>query len=131
MPAQFSAVTVTDPRETVTALLGFAPMMTTFMQLGMNQMARRGRPGPGMPFLADEIPPTELVVAPLFPNVAVCSVDDDGIRWHSRTSIPSIPFATSVGGGSSVAVTGTLVALLLPAVQQARAAAAARSPATT
>ncbi|MEW4527402.1 DUF1559 domain-containing protein [Maioricimonas sp. JC845] len=123
MPAQFSAVTVTDPRETVTALLGFAPMMTTFMQLGMNQMARRGRPGPGMPFLADEIPPTELVVAPLFPNVAVCSVDDDGIRWHSRTSIPSIPFATSVGGGSSVAVTGTLVALLLPAVQQARAAA--------
>ncbi|QDU37513.1 hypothetical protein Mal4_18270 [Maioricimonas rarisocia] len=123
MPDQFTGLTVTDPRETVKSLLGFAPMMMTFMQFGMNQASRFGQPAPGMPFLADEIPPTELVTGPLFPNVAVCSVDDDGIRWSARTSIPSIPFATSLGGGSSVAVTGTLVALLLPAVQQARTAA--------
>ncbi|MCH7686786.1 MAG: DUF1559 domain-containing protein, partial [Planctomycetes bacterium] len=37
--------------------------------------------------------------------------------------MPSIPLFSGIGGGGGVAVSATLVALLLPAVQQARAAA--------
>ncbi len=119
----FTAISITDPRETMQFLLSTAPMVLTFVGFGMNQQAQMGRPGPTMPFDADDIPPTELVTAPLFPNVSVCTADDAGIRWRSRTSIPSIPLLTSFGGGSGMAATGTLVALLLPAVQQARMAA--------
>ena len=119
----FTSISITDPRETVKSLLGTAPMLMTFVGFGMSQQARMGRPGPTLPFNVDDVPPTELVTAPLFPNVSVCTADDAGIRWRSRTSIPSIPLTTSFGGGSGVAVTGTLVALLLPAVQQARVAA--------
>jgi prepilin-type processing-associated H-X9-DG protein len=120
---EFTSISVTDPRDTMKSLLGAAPMLLSFASFGMAQQQRSGRPGAALPFTADEIPPAELVVAPLFPNVAFSTTDAEGIRWQSRTSIPSVPLTTSFGGGSGVAVSGTLVALLLPAVQQARMAA--------
>jgi prepilin-type processing-associated H-X9-DG protein len=121
--AEFASISLTDPRDTMKSLLGTAPMLLSFVGFGMAQQQRMGRPGPALPFTPEEIPPTELVVAPLFPNVSVCTTDNAGVTWRSRTSIPSVPLTTSFGGGSGVAVTGTLVALLLPAVQQARMAA--------
>lgn len=124
LPDRFTSITVTDPRETMKGLLGFAPMMLSFVQLGMNQASQfGGQPARVFPVTAEQIPPAELVTKPLFPNVSVCTADEAGLRWRSRTSIPSIPLVTSLGGGSGVAVSATLVALLLPAVQQARTAA--------
>ena len=76
-----------------------------------------------MPISVADVPPAELVVRPLFPNVSVAVVGKDGMKYTSRTSLPSMPFAGAFDGGTSVATTGVLVALLLPAVQQAREAA--------
>ena len=47
-------------------------------------------------------------------------MDEDGIHYTSRMSLPTLPLLDSGGGAPAVAIG---VALLLPAVQQAREAA--------
>ncbi|MBS0264051.1 MAG: DUF1559 domain-containing protein, partial [Planctomycetes bacterium] len=70
-----------------------------------------------------ELPAAEVLTQPLFPNVSVGSMTDKEFRWTSRTSLPAPPLM----GGAGIANLGSsapvLVALLLPAVQQAREAA--------
>ncbi len=66
--------------------------------------------------LLSDIPPAEVVTRPMFPNVAVVTVDGKGVRMRSRESAPGL------STGAFVA-TPVMVALLLPAVQAARAAA--------
>ena len=82
-----------------------------------------GRPDrPAMPFpiTAADIPPAELITRPLFPNISFTTVEETGIQTTSRSSLPAIPF---MDGGSGVGTAAVAVALLLPAVQQAREAA--------
>ncbi len=118
VPRRFTSIAVSDPRETYRTLLGWAPMLMSFMQMGMKR-AGLGADVP-WPVTVVDLPPAEQVARPLFPNVSVCTVDDKGIHWTSRTSLPSIPL---IGGAQGAATVPILVALLLPAVQQARSAA--------
>jgi prepilin-type processing-associated H-X9-DG protein len=123
VPKTFASVSVAYPRQTIRSLVSAAPFLMGLAQAGVKQASRFGGVPPidleGAPM---EIPPAELVVQPLFPNVSWCVVDEDGIHLTTRSSAPAIPL---VGGAdmSSVAVVAVLVALLLPAVQQAREAA--------
>lgn len=124
LPKKYSSIMVSDPRESVRTIVGLAPTILAFVQMGFNQQARfTGGEAMQFPINATDIPPAELIARPLFPNVSVSTVDDQGIHCTSRSSMPAIPLVTGIGGGSGIAVTGTLVALLLPAVQQARTAA--------
>jgi prepilin-type processing-associated H-X9-DG protein len=125
LPEKFTSITITDPRNTIRSLLGFVPMAIGGLQAARIAMGRVSRDNPSkMQIRATDIPPAELVTNPLFPNVTVATVDKQGLYWTSRTSLPSIPLIAGIGGGGGgVAVSATLVALLLPAVQSARAAA--------
>jgi prepilin-type processing-associated H-X9-DG protein len=122
VPDKFTAITTGDPRPTFQMLMGFAPFLIGAAQTGLKQ-AQVLPPDFEMPISVADVPPAELVVRPLFPNVSVAVVGKDGMKYTSRTSLPSMPFAGAFDGGTSVATTGILVALLLPAVQQAREAA--------
>lgn len=122
-PQKFTSLSVSDPRVSVQGALTMATTMGPAMIAGFRQEMRRQQ-GPdvepegapqGNPLA--ELPPAELVVAPLFPNVSWCTVDDNGVLIRERTSLPSM---LGVAGAPAV---GVGVALLLPAVQQAREAA--------
>ena len=124
LPKKYSSIMISDPRASVRGIVGMAPMILSFAQMGFNQQARfTGGAAVQFPITASDIPPVELITQPLFPNISVSTVDDEGIHCTSRSSLPSIPLLTGIGGGSGIATTGVLVALLLPAVQQARTAA--------
>lgn len=105
-PAEVLSVMVSDPRPWFVGIGQNAPLLQSFL--------------PGAPLL--ELPPSDLITKPLFPNVSVCSVKDGMIHWQSRDSLPSLPGVGSLSG-PSVGSSAVLVALLLPAVQQAREAA--------
>lgn len=105
-PAEWQSLTVSDPRPLVTSLGQYAPMLQSVL--------------PGVAPL--DLPPSDLMTKPLFPNVSVCTVKDGVIHWQSRDSLPSLPGVGSLSG-PSVGSSAVLVALLLPAVQQAREAA--------
>jgi len=123
VPKQFSSIAVAYPRQMIRGLVSAAPLVAGFAQAGLTQLSRfGGGPTIDLSSMPLEIPPAELVIRPLFPNVSWTVVDESGIHMTSRSSAPAIPL---VGGadGSTIAVSAVLVALLLPAVQQAREAA--------
>ena len=123
VPKQFSAISVSYPRQTIRGLIAVAPFLIGMAEGGVNQASQFGVIPPfELPKTAIELPPAELVVKPLFPNVSYAVVDEAGIHWTTRSSAPAIPLISGADG-SSVAVVAVLVALLLPAVQQAREAA--------
>ena len=123
MPEEFTSISVTDPRPTVQMLMSLTPIVFPAAQEALRGAGGRDRRDESpLPITLADLPPAELVAGPLFPNVSVSTVSDDGFHGTSRTSLPAFPFAGS-GGGGSVATTGVLVGLLLPAVQQAREAA--------
>ena len=123
VPKQFAAISVSYPRQTIRGLVAAAPLLLGFVEAGANQAAQFGAIPPiKLPNTAIELPPAELVVKPLFPNVSFAVVDQAGIHWTTRSSAPAIPLLSGADG-SSIAVVAVLVALLLPAVQQAREAA--------
>ncbi len=113
MPAKMTGFSYSDAPMMYTRLLGQAPLILGFLQTGMAQV----NPGMEFPLRADELPPAELFAAPLFPNISVSTVDADGAKSYSRNSLPGSEAFLSAGG------IGIGVALLLPAVQQAREAA--------
>ncbi|MHC4880384.1 MAG: DUF1559 domain-containing protein [Planctomycetota bacterium] len=119
MPEEFTSIAVSDPRATYRSLLAYGPLLAIGAQQAINESGVFP-PGTELPLKLADVPPTELIVQPLFPNVIVGTSDSDGFRWYSRSSLPSIPF---VGGSGGVATIGVMTALLLPAVQQARTAA--------
>lgn len=117
VPEEFTSISFTDPRPAVRSLAAAAPTLVGFAQGGIRQTGQFG-PNFRMPITAADIPPAELITRPLFPNVTVGTVDDDGMTTVARASLPAMP---SIGsGGAAVPV---LVGLLLPAVQSAREAA--------
>ena len=130
LPQEFTSLVYVDPQKSVQTLAGFAPVVLPIikqatMGFQVNQFDNGNRPfGAPQPFdlALAEIPPAELIAANLFPNLSVTTKDENGFHCYSRTSLPAIPLLGS-GGGSGVAVAAVGVALLLPAVQQARQAA--------
>ena len=113
LPQKFSAISVDDPRRSMEAMYSFVPMLNSSVQTLGGAFA-----GPDLVHAA-ELPPQEIVCAPLFPNVSVSVPSEDGITYHTRQSLPVTPMPSAQSG---VAVP-ILIALLLPAVQQAREAA--------
>ena len=105
-----------DPKQSYQTILGIAPLYLGFAEdrLYEQEMRIEGK----LPFKVSDLPPAELVVKPMYPNFIVGTSSEAGFKWTSRSSVPTNPL-----GVSSVAGVGIAVALLLPAVQQARAAA--------
>ncbi len=123
VPRKFTAISAMDPSDTYRMLLGVAPTLVGLAELGIRQ-SDDFPPGFQIPIDAADFPPAELVTAPLFPNVTVTEVTEEGVRTVSRMSLPGIPLlGGNLGGASGVATASVLVALILPAVQQARQAA--------
>ncbi|MEX0725423.1 MAG: DUF1559 domain-containing protein [Planctomycetaceae bacterium] len=119
LPKEFTTINAVDPRKSYRALLGAAPLFLSGIEGAMRQQNRDF----SLPVGMADIPPAELIARPLFPNLSVTTVDENGIHCTSRSSAPAIPFIDGIGGGGGVATASTMVALLLPAVQQAREAA--------
>ena len=122
VPQEFTAISVSDPRDAYRFVMGFAPFLLGGVQAGIRQSGALP-PDFEFPLSMADVPPAELVLGPLFPNVSVAVVDENGMHHTSRSSMAGIPFAGAVDGGTAVASSAVLVALLLPAVQQAREAA--------
>jgi prepilin-type processing-associated H-X9-DG protein len=120
MPQEFTSISASDPRKGVRFLMGLAPMLMPAINAGIKEFGIPGTEGLQIEFSVADLPPAELVARPLFPNVSTCTADENGLKWTSRNSLPSIPFVGSVTG---LATVGVVVALLLPAIQQARGAA--------
>lgn len=122
MPGEFTSITGTDPRKSYRFLMGVAPLLLSAVQTGVNQSGLLGQDADLSLSVAD-LPPAELVARSLFPNLSTCEVNDEGLHWQTRTSLPGIPFLGGGDGGSSMVAIAGLTAVLLPAVQQARTAA--------
>jgi hypothetical protein len=122
IPESFTSLSIVDPRSTYKLLLGLAPLGVSGVQVAMNQSGML-RPGQPSPIQLSDLPPTELVTRYLYPNVSWSVANENGVESHSNSSMPGLPIPGGDGGSVSVAVPAVLVALLLPAVQQAREAA--------
>ncbi len=121
MPEKFTSLTVSDPRKLYQMLMGLAPVGMTALQVGM-RATNAVPPDYRLPVTVADIPPADVVTAPLFPNVSMAIADKDGFKWITRSSVPSVPFVGEMSAGS-VGGVAVLTALLLPAVEQARSAA--------
>jgi hypothetical protein len=72
-----------------------------------------------MPFGLEDLPAVEMVTEPMFPNVTVGYATEQGLGSTTRQSVPANP----MGNMSASVGVPVMIALLLPAVQQAREAA--------
>ena len=122
LPKSFTSITVGDPQGSWQALIKLAPILLSVGQVALKE-ERIISPEMELPITIADIPPAELVVRPLFPNVAVTTSDENGIHVTSRQSLPGIPIIGGISEGNGVVTVAIGTALLLPAVQQAREAA--------
>lgn len=113
MPSEFSSLAIDDPRASMNALYNLIPMLNSMVHTVAPTRSGRN------PVTAADLPPAEFVTAPLFANVTVGIPSENGIKYLRRQSLSISPLP-SVESGAAVPV---LIALLLPAVQQAREAA--------
>ena len=117
LPKNLLFLSVTDPRDTLPALLASLPALVQGIDAqARGAQQRANQPVVGLPFTIDpeEVPTPDAVAARLFPASFTLSVDDSAIRLVSRESLPSI---------ANPASAGFAVGLLLPATQAAREAA--------
>jgi hypothetical protein len=124
VPKEFTGLTVSDPRDTYRLIGGLAPIVLPIVRRVAAE-AQRQQGGEGNAAMAElavaDLPPAEVIAKPLFPNVSVSYVEGNTVVNHTRSSLPGFPFGDN--GTVGVATTAVAVALLLPAVQQAREAA--------
>ncbi|HVJ68823.1 MAG TPA: DUF1559 domain-containing protein, partial [Caulifigura sp.] len=113
MPTKMTGFSYNDTPLMYSRLIGQAPLLLGFIQTGVAQ----ANPGFDFPLKAEDLPPAELVASPLFPNISVSTIDQEGMKSYTRNSLPGTEMFVSTAGVS------VMVALLLPAVQQAREAA--------
>lgn len=115
LPKEMIVLSVSDIRETLPEMLAGLPLMAAAFNAQVAPMIKE-QGGPDVSLVVDpaKVPPADQLRALLFPASSAISVDDQGVTLHQRESLPSI---------SSPAAAGTVVALLLPAVQAAREAA--------
>ena len=117
LPQDYSSITVSDPAPSYQQLLQLAPM--GFSLLDQNVLPQIAGGTLEMPFGLEDLPAAEMVTEPMFPNVTVGYSTENGIGSTTRQSVPANP----MGNMSATVGVPILVALLLPAVQQAREAA--------
>jgi hypothetical protein len=117
VPKEFTSLTVSDPRDSYRLMAGLAPIVLPILR----KVAKNANPDLPIDVAVADLPPAETVVEPLFPNVAVTYVEGNTLIRHSRASLPG--FFGGDSGSAGVATAAVAVALLLPAVQQARMAA--------
>ena len=117
LPQDYSSITVSDPAPSYQQLLQLAPM--GFSLLEQNVLPQIADGTLQMPFGLEDLPAAEMVTEPMFPNVTVGYSTENGIGSTTRQSVPANP----MGNMSATVGVPILVALLLPAVQQAREAA--------
>ena len=117
LPSEYSSITVSDPAPSYQQLLQLAPM--GFSLLEQNVLPQIAGGTLEMPFGLEDLPAVEMVTEPMFPNVTVGYSTENGIGSTTRQSVPANP----MGNMSATVGVPILVALLLPAVQQAREAA--------
>ncbi|MDB5385427.1 MAG: hypothetical protein JWM11_1073, partial [Planctomycetaceae bacterium] len=133
LPEKFVSLSYSDPRGGIRSALSFAPSAIAFAEAGLVEWRKeRLRAGPDanltaeFPITPEDVPLAEEVTDPLFPNISVCTVDEKGIYWSTRNSIPGLPIPGIPGGSGgveSIAAVGVLAALLVPAVYKVREAA--------
>lgn len=129
LPEKFVSLTYSDPRSAIRYAINLAPTGIALLDMGIAELGKKGAAtGQGVtrttkfPIGPEDIPLAEEVTTPLFANVAVCSVDADGIHWHSRNALPGLPIPTIPGGGGGIETVGLatlLFAALAPAVETA------------
>lgn len=116
MPTEFTSLSVSDPAPGYQQLMTYAPLGLSLLE---QQLPAMGRGNMEMPFGVEDLPALESITDPMFPNVTVGFNTENGIGSLSRQSVPSNP----AGNVSTTVAVPIMVALLLPAVQQAREAA--------
>lgn len=119
LPKEFTSISVSDPRPGYRSMMTWAPMAMGMLESQVLPNFSRGGQRVEMPFGIQDLPSVEELTEPMFPNVTVSTVTEEGVIGQGRHSAPGMP-VSHVG---SAAVVPVLVALLLPAVQQAREAA--------
>jgi len=122
LPKEFTSITMMSPRDSYQMILNLVTPFLPAIQAGVLQSGLIGEDD-DLPFYVEDFPPVELITSPMFPNVTVSTQDEQGTTYTTRASTFGIPMFGGNGNVSAVAGTAVLVALLLPAVQQARAAA--------
>ncbi|MBD3674251.1 MAG: DUF1559 domain-containing protein [Planctomycetaceae bacterium] len=120
LPSEFVSISTLDVRQGYQAIASVLPALLGFGQ-GMLKQASQFGGGPEVPMNVSvaDFPPAALVTQKLFPSIGVATVSEKGMKWTSRSSAPGV----SASNAGSLAAAPVLVALLLPAVQQARTAA--------
>jgi prepilin-type processing-associated H-X9-DG protein len=117
LPSNLIMLAVTDPRESLPALVENLPNVANQLNQVIG-MAQRQAGGPGADFSlkidAEQLPDKNELSRLLFPASTGLVVDAQGVSLVAREPIPSL---------TSPAAGGVAVALLLPAVQSAREAA--------
>lgn len=116
LPQEFGSVTVSDPAPAYRQLFTALPAATLVLN---SQVLPNLSPGLEVPFGPEDMPDADAVVEPMFPNVSVGYATETGYAWKTRQSVPGTP----VGNISATSVVPVLIALAMPAVQQAREAA--------
>lgn len=116
LPKAWSSISISDPAPFYAGILQLAPTALLALQ---NQSLPIFDGPIQLPFELEDLPAAEMVTEHLFPNVTVASLTADGYVWTTRQSVPSTP----IGNVNATFTAPVLVALLLPAVQQAREAA--------
>ena len=117
LPEKLIFLTVSDPRETMAALVANLPSILETFNVGIKQAQQQaGNPVTGIPLKIDpsKLPSEDELKRLLFPSSMAITVDENSATFVIREPIPSI---------SSPGTSGVVVALLLPAVQAAREAA--------
>jgi hypothetical protein len=117
LPGEYSSITVSDPAPSYQQLLQLAPMGFNLLEQNVLPQIAGGRLE--MPFGLEDLPAIEMVTEPMFPNVTVGYATEQGLGSTTRQSVPANP----MGNMSASVGVPVLIALLLPAVQQAREAA--------
>ena len=114
LPGKMILLSTSDPRQSLPQLLTNLPAILEGANRALNQPGPNG--GPAKPITIDpaKIPDATRLSARLFPASGALAIDDSGISYLSRESIPNI---------GTPATSAVMVALLLPAVQAAREAA--------
>ena len=115
IPRNLMMLVITDPRETMPAVIENLPAIAQALNTQMAQ-GRGGRDGPEFNLRIDpqKLPKADQLRPLLFPASTSLTVDAQGIQILQREPVPSLTSPTT---------SGVLVALLLPAVQCAREAA--------
>ncbi len=122
LPKEFTSITMMSPRDSYQMILNLATPFLPAIQAAVLQSGLVGEDD-DLPFYVEDFPPPELVTAPMFPNITIATQDEQGTTYTTRASTFGIPMFGGNGNVSAVAAVGVGVALLLPAVQQARSAA--------